>query len=136
MRYKVCQYSLEGYKTRKVKQGETVYAVANHSGAFASKPDTHLIDLQIAGRPIYGASNIGRDCMVCVPYNQSCTIENLQVHGSLRNYAPNVQNKIGKRHVVTLTNGSNDRGNGDNFVFADGTQLASYNVTSPIYIGE
>jgi hypothetical protein len=115
----MCQYSLEGYKTRDAKQGETLHAIREHHGAFSSQPDAPL----------------GQGIMVCIKYGQTCTLENLQVNPRLHGY----EDMVGKSHVVTLQSGARDQGkrwpNGDYFLFANGMGLSSMYLRSPIYIG-
>jgi hypothetical protein len=117
----MCQYSLEGYRTRDAKQGETLHAATDHCGAFATTP----------------ATTVGSGGMVCIKYGQTCTLENLQVHPRLHGFA----DKVGKSHVVTLMANLSDgpyrrdATNGDHFKFADGQVLASMYLRSPIYVG-
>jgi hypothetical protein len=117
----MCQYSLEGFRTRDAKQGETLHAATDHCGAFSTKANSQVRD----------------QGMVCIKYGQTCTLENLQVHPRLHG----LEDKVGKTHVVKLMAHAEsgvarrDMANGDHFVFADGTVLASMYLRSPIYIG-
>jgi hypothetical protein len=112
----MCQFSLEGYKTRDAVEGETLYAASVHSGAFTTDPR----------RRIFANS------MVCIKYGQICTLDNLQL---MANYAGRLPRKVNKRYVVELGRNDSRLLNGDVFVFEDGYRLPSYFVTSPIYVG-
>lgn len=146
----MCKYSLEGYETTDAKEGDTVYTVSDHSGAFSSKP----------GQSMYGlcrAQDSGAPIAVCVPYNSKVTIENVQIsdymppyYRASREYAFSRQyafliDMVGKRAVFSMRSHGADAGsltldngaNGDHFVTDDGRDFPSNWLRSdvPIYIG-
>ena len=120
----MCQSSLEGFKTRKAKEGETVYAITNHHGAFTSKPGQGLW--------MGYANNERRTPLICIAYGQKCTLENLQLSKDY-NYA-RYRYLQGGRHIATLLGGGR-HSSGDYFKFDDGTVVSSYEILSPIYVG-
>lgn len=118
----MCQYSREGNKTRRAKEGETVYVVSGSHGAFSSKPDQYIHALS--------------EPAVCVLYDQKLTIENVQAVSGLRSdYS--LARYVGKRQVVTLRQKWPNGAYGDHFEFEDGYTVPSCCLSAlcPIYVG-
>jgi hypothetical protein len=104
-------------KTRPAVEGETVYSITDHHGAFTDKPYTNMYHAQ--------------GSLVCLKNQQKVTIEKLKFQHPM---PLQVQKMIGTRQVVTLISHARRR-YGDQFVFADGSIVPSNTIASPLYVG-
>jgi len=127
----MCKASLEGFKTRDAKEGDTVYAVENHSGAFHNEPG-HQLTYH------YG------EVLVCVRYGQKLTIEDLQLSPAAMRHDiwrhgifDKLKRGVGKRHVVELWRSNSEDKNGDMIMFKNRLIIPSAALSShcPLYVG-